>query len=180
MKKLSNIVQAIGVRTTSFCAADRAPLLALLWVLSNLFLGWIAVRSGHPNVGALAAGALDGAVFSSIVLVKASARLEAGVTGLLSGFGIDSVTNSGHAIARLVHGVHEGLESLVEASGVDKPCGHHQDLELMVMRAIWIAVIVVLLTLFVKWGETPAAVPAAAPMPALVAHPSEIARAQAA
>ena len=59
---------------------------------------------------------------------------------------------------------------------------HHQALERMFMRAIWMALIVTLLALFVKWGQTPAAAPIAQPMPTLVPvpAPAEIARGQAA
>ena len=104
---------------------------------------------------------------------------DAGMTGLLSGFGLESISNSGGTIARLVHGLHEGLEAIVKASTDEVQPGHHQMLELMVLRGIWMAIAVVLLALFVKWGrsaETGAAVPA----PALVAVPAEIPRAQAA
>ncbi len=179
----SNIVMGIAVRTTNLFAADRAPIVALVWVLSNLALGWIAVRLGHPNFGALFAGALNGAIFSSIVLVKASARLEAGMTGLLSGFGIDSITNSGHTIRGIVHGLHEGLEALVMASSTADPAhDNHQELESMIMRAIWMAIAVALLAFFVKWGQTPESAAAAPPAhaPAPVAVPAEMARAQAA
>jgi hypothetical protein len=177
MSKLRNIALTIAAATTGLLGPDRAPLLALLWVLLNLALGGIAVHSGYPNAGALLVGALDGFIFSSLVLVKASARLEAGMTGLLSGFGLDSITNSGRVVARLVHGIHEGLEAIVSASTDGQSCDHHQVLELMVMRAIWMAVAVVLLALFVKWGRSQAVAASAQPAPALVHAPAEIPRA---
>lgn len=170
------------MRTTGLLDAQRASALALAWVLSNVALAWIGVAIGHPNLGALTVGALDGAIFSAIVLVKASARLEAGMTGLLSGFGLDSITNGGRTIASFVHSVHEVVETIVNASTDELPPGHHQALELMIMRAIWTALIVVLLALFVKWGQRPAAAaPIAEPMRTLVPVPvPEIERGQAA
>jgi len=160
--------------TTTLLRADRASFLALAWVLSNLLVGWIAVKTGHPNLGALAIGALDGAIFSSILLIRASARLEAGMTGLLSGFGLDSITNSGRTIASFVHGLHNGLEAIVNASTGELPTDHHQPLELIIMRAIWMPLIVTLVALFLRWGRTPAATP----IHTLV--PAEISRGQAA
>jgi hypothetical protein len=180
MMKLWNNVATVAVRTTGLLDAERASVLALAWLLSNVALGWIGVAIGHPTLGALAAGALDGTIFSAIVLVKASARLEAGMTGLLSGFGMDSITNGGRTVASFVHGVHEVLETIVNASTDELQPGHHQALELMVMRAIWMALIVILLSLFVKWGQSPAAAPIAEPMPTLRPVPAEIARGQAA
>src|SRR5437588_519130 len=93
MLKLWNIVVTIAVRTTGLLDGAPAPVLALAWILSNLARGWIGIAIRHPNLGALTAGALDGTIFSAIVLVKASARPEAGMTGLLSGFGLDSITS---------------------------------------------------------------------------------------
>jgi hypothetical protein len=173
---------AIAARTTGLLDAERASVLALVWVMSNVALGWIGAAIGHPNLGALAAGALDGSIFSAIVLVKASPRLEAGMTGLLSGFGLDSVANGGRMVANSVHGVHEVLEQIVNASADELPAGHHQELELMIMRAVWTAIIVTLLALFIKWGQTPSAAAVPAPMPTLVPAPApaEIARSQAA
>jgi hypothetical protein len=163
------------------CLTVHASLLALAWVLLNLGLGWIGVATGHPNAAALIAGAFDGTIISGIVLVKASARLEAGMTGLLSGFGFDSITNGGHTVARFVHGVHDVLETIINVSADDLQPGHHQALELMLMRAIWVALTVILLALFVKWGQNREAAPAAEPMPTLVqVPPPEMARGQAA
>lgn len=182
MSKLWNIVAAIAARTPGLQDSERASVLALAWVLSNVALGWMGAAIKHPNVGAFAAGALDGAIFSAIVLVKASARLEAGMTGLLSGFGVDSITNGGRTVASFVHSIHEVLEQIVTTSTENLPDAHHQVLELMIMRAVWAALIVTLLALFVKWGQTPAAAPVAAPMQNRVSAPAptEIARGQAA
>src|SRR5262249_20213941 len=113
MSKLCSIFGTITLKISGLLDAARAPILALAWVLSNVVLGWIGVATGHPNLGALTAGALDGAIFSAIVLVKASARLEALMTGLLSGFGLDSITNSGRTVASFVHSVHDVLETIV-------------------------------------------------------------------
>lgn len=174
MLKLRQIVQTMVEKTTPSLLADRPSVLALAWVLSNLLVGWIAVKTGHSNLGALAIGALDGVIFSSILMIRASARLEAGMTGLLSGFGLDSITNSGRTIAAFVHGVHNGLEAIVNASTGELPADHHQALELIIMRAIWMALVITLVALFLKWGLGPAA----APISTLV--PTEISRGQAA
>jgi hypothetical protein len=177
MLKLRKIALTLGAAATGLLGPDHAPLLALLWVLSNLAVGGFAIRAGWPNAGALIVGALDGAIFSSILLVKASPRLEAGMTGLLSGFGLDSISNSGRIVARIVHGVHEGLEAIVNASTAGQACDHHEALELMVMRAVWIAIAVILLALFVKWGRSSDAAASAPLAPALVPAPAEIPRA---
>lgn len=181
MLNVWHIAVAIAARTTGLLDGQRAPLLALTWVFSNIALGWIGIIMGHPNFGALTAGALDGAIFSAIVLVRASARLEAGMTGLLSGFGLDSITNQGKTVATFVHSMHEVLETIVTTSTTEFNPEHHKELELVLMRAIWMAIIVMLLTLFVKWGQNQAK-PAAPVAPALVAVavPGEISRGQAA
>jgi sensor c-di-GMP phosphodiesterase-like protein len=181
MLNLWHMAAAIAARTTGLLDGQRAPLLALAWVFSNIALGWVGVIAGHPNFGALIAGALDGAVFSAIVLVRASGRLEAGMTGLLSGFGLDSITNQGKTVAAFVHSIHEVLETIVSTSATELHPEHHKELELVLMRAIWMAIIVMLLTLFVKWGQNQAN-PAAQTPPALVAValPAERSRGQAA
>jgi hypothetical protein len=182
MSRLWNITGVIAARSAGLLEAERASVLALLWVMSNVALGWMGVAIGHPNLGALAAGALDGTVFSAIVLVRASPRLEAGMTGLLSGVGMDSITNGGRMVANSVHGVHELLEQIVNASAEEMPAGHHQELELMIMRAVWTAIIVTLLALFIKWGQTKSAAAVSAPLPTLIPAPApaEMARSQAA
>jgi hypothetical protein len=186
MLKLSNILAIMAIKTVGLLKAERAPLMALAWVVSNVVLVWIGMVTKHPNLGGLTAGALDGAILSAIVLVKASARLEAGMTGLLSGFTLNSMNNGGRTVASFVHGVHEVLETVVTSS-TQLPAGHHQELELMIMRAIWAAVLVMLLAFLVKWGQSPAGAAAAVVQPgpmlvpvAVPAVPTEIARGQAA
>jgi len=133
----------------------QAPLLGLAWVLFNVALGWLGQATGCLNVCSVLAGAVDGTIFSVIVVATASEKFQAGATGLLGGLGLDNFANGGQALvtkaARAIHGVVDAM--LASLPGGDNPVLEAAH-EAAVLRAVWIAIIVVLAALIAKWVQS--------------------------
>jgi len=134
--------------------ALRAPVLGLVWVLSNVVLGWLGLAVGHLCACLVVAGALDGTVVSVIVVTKASDRLQAGIAGAFSGLGLDNVANGGQTLvakaAQTIHSVVDSLMIGVGGTGNEKV---HAEFEQASIQGVWIAVIVVLAALVAKWVQ---------------------------
>ena len=125
-------------------ASLRAPLLGLVWVLSNILLGWAALATSHPAVGSLTAGAMDGTILSVIVVARASNRFQSGATGLLGGLGLDALTNNGQTLVtktvNAIHGIADTLVVSISGPGNEQ---QHMALEAEIVLAVWVAIIFV-------------------------------------
>jgi hypothetical protein len=137
-------------------AALRAPVLGLIWVLSNIVLGWSAFTTNHPALGFLTAGAIDGTILSVIVVAKASHQFRSGTTGLLGGLGLDALTNNGQTlVTKTANAIHEIADTLVVSISGPSNEQQHLALEAEIVLAVWVAIIVVLAALIVKWVQMP-------------------------
>ena len=139
-----------------FPASFRAPVLGLIWVLSNIVLGWSAFTTHHPALGFVTAGAIDGTILSVIVVARASHQFRSGATGLLGGLGLDALTNNGQTlVTKTANAVHEIADTLVVS--ISGPGNEHQHLalEAEIVLAVWVAITVVLAALIIKWVQMP-------------------------
>jgi hypothetical protein len=139
-----------------FPATLRAPVLGLIWVLLNIVLGWSASTTNHPAFGFLTAGAMDGTILSVIVVARASHQFRSGATGLLGGLGLDALTNNGQTlVTKTANAIHEITDTLVVSISGPGNEPQHRALEAEIVLAIWVAIIVVLAALIVKWVQMP-------------------------
>jgi hypothetical protein len=132
----------------------QAPLLGLAWVLFHVGLGWLGLTMGHPNVCAVAAGALDGTILSMIAVERASESFQAGMTGLLSGLSLDNLAGGQTLITKLAEAIHGVVDGVLESLGGIGDEATHKVIEGAAVEAIWVAITVVLAALIVKCINT--------------------------
>jgi hypothetical protein len=132
----------------------QVPLLGLTWVLFHVGLGWLGLAIGRPNLCAVAAGALDGTILSVIAVAKASEGFQAGMTGLLSGISLDSLAGGQTLVTKVAQAIHGFVDSILESFGGMGDEATHKVLQGAAVEGIWIAIIVVLAALIVKWVNT--------------------------
>jgi hypothetical protein len=136
-----------------------APLLGLAWVALNLVVEWLGLSLGHSTAFSMAIGGIDGMVVSVIVVAKLSQKFQAGMTGLLSGFSVDSAMGGGSSsvVGKVAEGVHVILDNMQLLPGAELM---HAQLQAAVIQGMWTAVVVVVAALLVKWAQDAAAAPA--------------------
>jgi hypothetical protein len=135
-----------------------APVLGLAWVSLNLVVEWMGLSLGHSTAFSMAVGGFDGMVLSVIVVAKLSEKFQAGVTGLLSGFSLDSVMGSGTSVAaKAAQAVHVILDSMQLLPGAELL---HDQLQAAVIQALWTAVVVIVAASLVKWAQDASSAPA--------------------
>ena len=128
-----------------------APVLGLTWVCLNLLVGWIGISFGHATALSIAIGAFDGMVVSVIVVAKVSQKFQAGMTGLLGGFSLDSLTGSSSSVvAKVAQTIHAILDTMQLLPGTESV---HDALQASLIQGLWTAVVVVVAALLVKWAQ---------------------------
>ena len=91
MSNLATALPSVSEPAPALRECLQAGFLGLLWVLLNLSLIWLGVKTQHPGSCSIAAGGVDGAVLSIIAVTKVSARLRSGATGLLGGISVSGL-----------------------------------------------------------------------------------------
>src|SRR5271167_2537543 len=76
------------------------PLMGGLWVVINVALVYLGLHLPYSLPCSLLAGILNGTLLSVIAVAKASARFQAGVTGLLSGFSLSGLRSDGSLLSK--------------------------------------------------------------------------------
>jgi hypothetical protein len=132
--------------------ALQAPFLGVVWVFSNVALIALGIKTGYHITCHLVAGAADGAILAVIVIATVSEKFQAGVTGLLSGYGYGNIVTGFAPVKRVLAGLHAMLDSSLD---VLTPLPHDEQLhETIQDAAMWIMVtvlVVVLAALVVQW-----------------------------
>ncbi len=129
------------------------PLLVMVWVFVNVFLVRLGFRTGYQATCGLLAGGFDGSLLASIVLATLGDNLQAGTTGLLSGYGFhDAISKFGLTKQYLVW-LHERSENLLVALlGPEE--AFHKAVEYEALWMVSTAAVVVLATLIVQLIHT--------------------------
>jgi len=129
----------------------RAPLVGLALVLFHVGLGSLGLAIGRLNICAMTMGALDGTMLSVIAVARLRGHFQAGITGMLSGVSLDSISSGQTIITKAAQTIHSVVDSILGSLGTfgDEPT--HKALEAATIEGIWIAVIVVLATLVVNF-----------------------------
>lgn len=132
--------------------ALQAPLLGVLWVFTNVGLIALGIKTSHHITCSLVAGAADGAIVAMIVVATVSEKFQAGVTGLLSGYGYGNVVTDFAPVQRILKNFHGLLDRSLELL---TPGAHDEQLHDAIQGAtMWImatVLVVVLAALVVQW-----------------------------
>jgi hypothetical protein len=129
------------------------PVAGALWVAANAILVGLGTQIPYPMTCSFLAGIIDGTVLSVIAVAKASARFQAGTTGLLGGVSLSGLRSDGSMIWKAVHAVHEFVGHALIGMGFDNEV-LHQQIEQEVLYIIWTTIFVVMASLVVEWVRT--------------------------
>jgi hypothetical protein len=132
--------------------ALQAPLLGLAWVFSNVGLVTLGINTSHHITYPLLAGGADGAILAVIVIATISEKFQAGITGLLSGYGYGNIATDFAPAQRLVTSLHAALDKSLDLL---TPGPHNEALHDAIQAAVtWIigtVLVVILAALIVQW-----------------------------
>src|SRR5579863_2886142 len=130
------------------------PLMGGLWVVINVLLVYLGVHVAYALPCCLLAGILNGTLLSVIAVAKASARFQAGATGLLSGLSLSGLRSDGSMLSKATQGVHAFVDQALHALGIDVVEQVHKQIEQQALYIIWTTVVVVLASLIAEWVRT--------------------------
>ena len=130
------------------------PLLGGLWVVVNVLLVYLGLHIAYAMPCCLLAGILNGTLFSVIAVAKASARFQAGATGLLSGLSLSSLRSDGSMLSRAAQSLHVFVDQSMHALGFEFTEQVHKQIEQQALYIIWTTVFVVLASLIAEWVRT--------------------------
>ena len=130
------------------------PMLGGLWVVVNVLLVYLGLHVTYALPCCLLAGILNGTLFSVIAVAKASARFQAGATGLLSGISLSGLRSDGSMLWRATQSVHSFVDQALRTFGIEGSEQIHRQIEQQALDVIWTTVFVVLASLVAEWVRT--------------------------
>lgn len=130
------------------------PLLGGLWVVVNVLLVYLGLHVTYALPCCLLAGILNGTLFSVIAVAKASARFQAGATGLLSGISLSGLRSDDSMLSRATQGVHTVVDGTLRAIGCNFSEPIHRQVEQQALYIVWTTLFVVLASLIAEWVRT--------------------------
>lgn len=145
---------AVGGPLASPSYVVWVPLLGGLWVVVNVLLVYLGLHVAYSLPCSLLAGIVNGTLFSVIAVAKASARFQAGATGLLSGLSLSGLRSDGSMLSKATQGVHTFVDQALHALGFDVAEQVHKQIEQQALYIIWTTVFVVLASLIAEWVRT--------------------------
>jgi hypothetical protein len=129
------------------------PLLVMTWVFVNVLLVRLGFRTGYHATCGLLAGGIDGSILASVVMATLGHRLQAGATGLLSGYGFHDAVSKFQLTKQYLTWLHQNSESaLVVLLGPDED--FHKAVQAEVLWMAGTAAAVLLLTMIVQLIRT--------------------------
>jgi hypothetical protein len=127
------------------------PLLGGLWVVANVALGGLGIYIDWPVTCAFLAGLLNGTLLAVIAVAMASARFQAGATGLLGGLTLSGLRNDGSMVWKATRGLHVFVDNALHALGFVVNEKLHHAIEQEILYMVWTVVLVVLASLVGEW-----------------------------
>jgi hypothetical protein len=127
------------------------PALGGLWVVVNVALASLGVYTRWPFACSFTAGLVNGAVLSVIAVAAASARFQAGATGLLGGLTLSGLRSDGSMISKIMQSLHGIADSVLSAIGIEGNEQFHHAIEQEALYMVWTTVFVVLALLVAEW-----------------------------
>jgi hypothetical protein len=128
-------------------------------VVANVALGSLGIYFDWPIPCAFLAGLLNGTVLGVIAVATASARFQAGFTGLLGGLSLSALRSDGSIIWKAMQGVHGAVDKTLQALGVATDEKLHRALEQEALYMVWTMIFVVLASLVAEWVQSARADP---------------------
>ena len=132
--------------------ALQAPFLGVVWVFSNVALIAVGIKTSHYITCSLLAGAADGALLAVIAIATVSEKFQAGVTGLLGGYGYGNMVTGFAPAKRMLASLHalldNSLDLLAPGPHDERLHGTIEDAAVWVMATV---LVVVLAALIVQW-----------------------------
>ena len=159
MSALAEGVHTVCRPVSSSSSRLVVPLIGALWVATNVVvLGVGAQVSGtqipYLMIGSFSVGIINGVVLSIIAVAKASARFQAGTTGLLGGLTLSGLRNDGSMVWKAVQGMHSYIDNVLVALGINGSEKFHQALQQEMLYVVWTTLLVVLASLVAEWVRT--------------------------
>ncbi len=151
MSALAERVLTVGRPVGSLSYAVWIPFLGALWVAANVILAVVGTQIPYPLSCSFAAGIINGVVLSVIAVAKASARFQAGTTGLLGGLSLSGLRSDGSLVWKTMQGLHGFVDSALSGIGDEKM---HQAIEREALYMVWTTIFVVLASLVAEWVRT--------------------------
>ena len=127
------------------------PLLGGLWVVTNVALASMGIYFAWPARCAFVAGLINGTLVAVIAVVTASARFQAGATGLLGGFTLSGLRSDGSMIWKAMQGLHGFIDHMFRAMGIEVNEKLHNAIEQETLYMVWTMVFVVMASLVAEW-----------------------------
>jgi len=127
------------------------PLLGGLWVVSNVALGGLGIYLNRTGSCAFLAGLINGTLMAMIAVATASARFQAGTTGLLGGLSLSGLRSDGSMIWKSMQTVHDLIDKALRATGIPLNEKLHDAIEREALYMIWTMVFVVMASLVAEW-----------------------------
>ncbi len=129
----------------------RAPVLGLSLVLLNTLLVALGARYHRPVTCNILAGSVDGAVVAVVIVAAMGERLRAGVTGLMSGYGIANVSDGFDSARKSLNTLHGLADSFLSVMPVSPDEPLHDAIQDATLWITWTTVFVVLAALLMQW-----------------------------
>jgi hypothetical protein len=154
MSALAQRVLMVGrpLGSTAYCV--WIPLLGAGWVAVNVVLVGLGTHVPYPLSCSFLAGIINGTVLSVIAVAKASARFQAGTTGLLGGLTLSGLSNDGSIIWKAMQALHGFMDNALIGLGIPGGEGIHHEIEQESLYIVWTTVLVVLASLVAEWVRT--------------------------
>jgi len=151
MSVLAQRVLMVGrpVGSTAYCV--WVPLLGAGWVAVNVVLVGLGTKVPYPLSCSFLAGIINGTVLSVIAVGKASARFQAGTTGLLGGLTLSGLRSDGSMIWKAMQALHGFMDSALSGLGIPGGEGIHHEIEQETLYIVWTTILVVLASLVTEW-----------------------------
>ena len=127
------------------------PLLGGLWVVTNVALASMGIYFAWPARCAFVAGLINGTLVAVIAVVTASARFQAGATGLLGGLSLSGLRSDGSMIWKVMQGLHGFIDNMFRALGIEVSEKLHHAIEQETLYMVWTMVFVVMASLVAEW-----------------------------
>jgi hypothetical protein len=145
--------RALSVANPVAMSSDcvRMPLFGVIWVVVNVVLAGLGVYSHRPFTCSFLAGLINGTLLSVIAVAAASARFQAGATGLLGGLTLSGLRSDGSMISKAMQSLHGVADSVLQALGVESTETLHRAIEQEALYMVWTTLIVVLASLVAEW-----------------------------
>ena len=151
-------MSAIADRALSFARPMAAPsnclwipLLGGCWVAANVGLGALGIYFNWPVRCGFAAGLVNGTLLAVIAVATASARFQAGATGLLGGLSLSGLRSDGSMIWKAMQSIHGIVDNTFRAMNVEVNENLHNAIEQETLYMVWTIMFVVMASLIAEW-----------------------------